>query len=129
MAQPNEALRIALAAADRLPLKQRRQLAERLLGLTASKQNSITINLRRLPQSKQTRLAELMDKNSEGTLTASEGKELKALGNEVDETMLSNSITLARAARPELFDASGRLIKRRFRQAIGIASRRGNAHR
>jgi hypothetical protein len=128
MAQPNEALRIALAAADRLPLKQQRQLAERLLASTASKQNSITINLRRLPQSKQTRLAELMDKNSEGKLTASEGKELKALGNEVHETMLSNSIALARAARPELFDARGRLIKRRFRQAIGIRSRRGNAH-
>lgn len=155
MAHPNEALRAALAAAERLPLKLRRQLAERLLSSAATKQNSqliterdsgrskglnsqdiansakenITIHLRRLPENKQSRLAELMDKNCESALTSSEQAELKALGDEVDETMLSNSIALARAARPELFDAKGRLIRRRFRHAAGTPSRRENTHR
>lgn len=155
MAHPNEALRAALAAAERLPLKLRRQLAERLLSSAATKQNSqliterdsgrskglnsqdiansakenITIHLRRLPENKQSRLAELMDKNCESALTSSEQAELKALGDEVDETMLSNSIALARAARPELFDAKGRLIRRRFRHAADRPSRRENTHR
>ena len=128
MAQPKEALRDALAAAERLPLNLRRELAQRLLASAASKQNSITIQLRRLARNKQSRLAELMD-NWEGTLTASERGELRALGNELDETMLSNSIALARAARPELFDTGGRLIKRRLRQAIGARSSRENFHR
>lgn len=129
MAQPNEALRVALAAAERLPLKLQRELAEQLFASAARRQNSITIHLRRLTKNKQSRLAELMDKNSEATLTASEQAELKSLGNEVDETMLSNSIALARAARPELFDAKGRLIRRRFRHAAGTPSRRENTHR
>jgi hypothetical protein len=122
-------LSVALAAAERLPLKLRRQLAERLLSSAATKQNSITIHLRRLPENKHARLAELMDKNCESALTSSEQAELKALGDEVDETMLSNSIALARAARPELFDAKGRLIRRRFRHAVGTTSRRENTHR
>jgi hypothetical protein len=38
--------------------------------------------------------------------------------------MLSNSMALARAARPEFFDARGRLIKSRFRQTDGSVSTR-----
>ncbi|HLG14273.1 MAG TPA: hypothetical protein VJH03_07190 [Blastocatellia bacterium] len=129
MAQPNEALRAALAAAERLPPTLQRQLAERLLESTGSRQNSVTIHLRRLTKTKQSRLAELMDKNSEAELSAAEQAELKVLGYEVDETMLSNSIALARAARPELFDSRGRLIKRRFRHAVGVRSRREKTDR
>ena len=128
MAQPSEALKAALAAAKRLPLNLQRQLAERLLAGPSS-ENSVTIHLHRLPARKLARLTELMDKNSERTLTASERAELRSLGNEVDETMLSNSIALTRAARPELFDSRGRLTSRRFRQAIGIQPRREKRRR
>jgi hypothetical protein len=122
MAQPTEALRVALAAVGRLPLRLRRQLAERLLASSGTRENTITVHLRRLPQNKQSRLAALLDKSSEDALTAAEQAELRALGNEADKTMLSNSIALARAARPELFDASGLLIRKRFRHAVGIPS-------
>lgn len=128
MAQPN-AMRVALAAAERLPLKQQRQLAVRLLASGGGKGSTVTVRLRRLPRDKQSRLAELMDKNSEGTLTVSERAELKELGNEVDEAMLSNSLAVARAGRPELFDAKGRLVRRRFQQATSKRSRRENARK
>ena len=117
MAQTNEALRVALSAAERLPLRLQRELAERLLASAAPEQKSVTVRLRRLPLSKQSRLAKLLDKNSNGELTKAERAELQRLGEEVDETMLSNSMALARAARPELFDVRGRLIKSRSRQA------------
>lgn len=129
MAQTNEALRVALSAAERLPLRLQRELAERLLASTAPEQKSVTVRLRRLPLSKQSRLAKLLDKNSAGELTKAERAELQRLGKEVDETMLSNSMALARAARPELFDVRGRLIKSRFRQAGRRASTRENTHR
>ncbi len=122
MAQPTEALRVALAAVRRLPVRLRRQLAERLLASSGTRQNTITVHLRRLPQNKQSRLASLLDKSSEDALTVAEQAELRALGNEADETMLSNSIALARASRPELFDASGLLIRKRFRHAVGTPS-------
>ena len=122
MAQPTEALRVALAAVERLPMRLRRQLAERLLASSETRQNTITVHLRRLPQNTQSRLATLLDKSSEDALTPAEQAELRALGNEADETMLSNSIALARASRPELFDASGLLIRKRFRHAVGIPS-------
>lgn len=135
MAQTNEALRVALSAAERLPLRLRRELAERLLASGSPEHQSVTVLLRRLPVSKQSRIAKLLDKNTDGSLTKAEQAELKRLGEEVDETMLSNSIALARAARPELFDAGGRLIKSRFRQAYELTSasvkgsRRENTHR
>ncbi|MEK6409374.1 MAG: hypothetical protein AABN34_20825 [Acidobacteriota bacterium] len=125
MAQINEALRVALSAAERLPLRLRRELAERLLASTAPEQKTVTVHLRRLPLSKQSRLAKLLDKNTDGKLTKAERAELQRLGEEVDETMLSNSMALARAARPELFDVRGRLIKSRFRQAGRLRDRTG----
>ena len=125
MAQANEALKVALSAAKRLPSNLQRQLAEHLLASGAPEQNSVTVRLRRLPQGKQRRLAELMDKSDDGTLAKAEQAELLKLGGEVDETVLSNSIALARAARPELFDARGRLIRRRFRQAVSVSSDEG----
>jgi hypothetical protein len=129
MAQPNEALRVALAAAERLPVKLKQQLAQRLLESASSKQNNVTVQLRRLSEKKQSRLSELLDKNSGGTLSPSERAELKELGDEVDETMLSNSVALARAVRPELFDSKGRLVTRRFRQSAGKPPRREHSRR
>lgn len=111
--------KVALHAAERLPLRLRRELAERLLASTAAEQKSVTVRLRRLSLGKQSRLARLMDKNTDGEITKAEQAELMRLGKEVDETMLSNSVALARAARPELFDARGRLIKSRSRQTCG----------
>lgn len=144
VAQTNQALKvdldnrhfvIALSAAERLPLRVQRELAELLLASAAPEHKTVTVRLRRLPLSKQSRLAKLLDKNTDGDLTKAERAELQNLGKEVDETMLSNSMALARAARPELFDVRGRLIKSRFGQAYGSiatrvkGSRRGNTPR
>lgn len=117
MSQANRALTDAIAAAERLPLKLQRHLAEQLLAKTARKQTTITVRLQRLPHEQQTRLAELMDKCNEGKLSSTEQTELTGLGSEVNELMLANSIALARALRPELFDTKGRPVTSRIRQA------------
>lgn len=122
MSQANRALTDAFAAAERLPLKLQRHLAEQLLAKTAGKNTTITVQLQRLPHEQQTRLAELMDKCNEGELSRSEQMELTRLGSEVDELMLANSVALARALRPELFDMKGRLITSRSRQGTGRQS-------
>jgi hypothetical protein len=114
----NQALKVALAAVEQLPSKLQKQLAERLISSTISDKNLIAVYLRRLPSQKQTRLAELMDKNNEGRLTRSEKLELKQLGFEIDKMLLANSHAIARALRPELFGKQGQPIKSRFRQEI-----------
>lgn len=122
MSQPSEALTAALAAAERLPRRLQRQLAERLLA-SDHEVGVVSVHIRRLPLGRRARLEKLMDKNNEGTLTREEQTELVRLGSQVNEIMLANSIALARAARPELFDEKGRPIKNRFRQAVGTLSR------
>lgn len=129
MSQPNQALRDALAAAERLPLKLQRQLAERLLSKANRGRQTLTVRLQRLPHEEQTRLAELMDKNNDGKLSKAERLELKRLASDVDEIMLANSVALARALRPELFDVKGRPIKSRIRQAVRQASEDGHPKR
>ena len=126
MSQANRALTDAFAAAERLPLKLQRHLAEKLLAKTAGKNTTIAVHLQRLPHEQQTRLAELMDKCNEGELTRSEQMELTRLGSEVDELMLANSVALARALRPELFDTKGRPVANRIRQATRQRSPRNN---
>lgn len=59
-----------------------------------------------------------MDKNNEGLITRAEYNELQKLVAEVDQIMLANSKTLARAVRPELFDEKGKPIKCRFQAAL-----------
>jgi hypothetical protein len=112
----NQALKVALAAVKQLPPKLQKQLTERLISTSVGDENIITVYLRRLSSQKQTRLAELMDKNNEGRLSRVEHLELKRLGSEIDQMLLANSHALARALRPELFDERGRLLKNRFRQ-------------
>ncbi|HXU38189.1 MAG TPA: hypothetical protein VN937_17665 [Blastocatellia bacterium] len=136
MSQANQALTDAFAAAERLPLKLQRHLAEQLLARTARKQTTITVYLQRLPHEQQKRIAELMDKCNEGKLSRSEQMELTRLGSEVDELMLANSVALARALRPELFDTKGRPIASRIRQAArqqssrnGRTNRRAKTHK
>jgi len=121
VAQAREVLNVALSAAKRLPSKLQRELAERLLESASTDRDFVTVRLRRLSPRKQRRLSLLMDKANEGTLTTRERAEIGKLGAEVDETMLANSIALARAARPELFDVRGQLLKNRFRQSPSSA--------
>ena len=121
MAQASDVLRVALSAAKRLPSKLQRELAERLLESASTDRDFVTVRLRRLSPRKQRRLSLVMDKANEGTLTTRERAEIGKLGAEVDETMLANSIVLARAARPELFDVRGQLLKNRFRQSLSSA--------
>lgn len=118
MSQLNQALKVALAAAESLPPHLQRQLAERLLASITSEEKTVTVELKQLPLAKQKRLAELMDKNNEGLITEAEYDELRGLGAEVDQMMLANSETLARAVRPELFDEQGKPIKRLFNAAL-----------
>ena len=80
------------------------------------------VRLRRLAASKGARLAALMDKLDEGTLTALEQRELKRLGAEVDALLLANSKALARTIRPELFDTGGRPVGPRLRRSLQAGS-------
>lgn len=118
MTQSQQALKVALAAAQQLPPKLQRELAERLIATTPLHDNTIAVYLQRLSPQKQSHLARLMDKNSEGQLSQAEQVELRRLGEAVDQMLLANSRALACALRPELFDERGRPIKSRFRQVL-----------
>jgi hypothetical protein len=122
MVQNHQALKIALAAVQQLPPKLQQQLAEQLLRELTPNENTVVVALQRLSPRKQVRLAKLMDKHNDGRLSQAEQKELRQLGAEVDELLFTNSQTLARALRPELFDERGRLRKRRFQQALTDSS-------
>ena len=122
MTQNNQALKVALAAAQQLPPKLQKQLAERLMRATVPEKNTVVVHLQRLSPQKQVRLTKLMDKNNEGQLSQAEQLELKRLGSAVDQMLLANSHALARALRPELFDERGRPMKHRFRQVLSESS-------
>ncbi|HEV8711373.1 MAG TPA: hypothetical protein VGX03_00900 [Candidatus Binatia bacterium] len=129
MTQDSQALKVALAAAQQLPPKLQKQLAERLMRATTPDKNTVVVSLQRLSPHKQVRLTKLMDKNNEGRLSQAEQLELKRLGTEVDQMLWANSQALARALRPELFDKRGRPMKHRFRQALDESSFRRAAPR
>ncbi len=118
MPQNNQALKVALAAAQQLPPKLQRQLAEQLIRTTRPEQSAVMVYLQRLSPRKQARLTTLMDKHNDGRLSQMERKELQRLGTEVDKVLLANSSALARALRPELFDERGKPMPYRFRQAL-----------
>ncbi|MGH7600656.1 MAG: hypothetical protein ACREOI_30230 [bacterium] len=107
-----------MAAVEQLPQKQQRELTKRLIATTVLEENTTVVFLQRLSPQKQARLAELMDKNNNDRLNRTERLEFQRLGSEVDQILLANSHALAQALRPELFDARGRPIKSRFRQAL-----------
>jgi hypothetical protein len=125
MSQLNQALKVALAAVEQLPVKLQRQLAEQVLVRTADEYLAV-VYLKRLSSADQARLQELMDKNNEGLLTRAERLELRRLGAKVDKIMLENSKSLARATRPELFDEKGKPIKSRIRAALKSDSLKQN---
>ena len=118
MTQHNEALKVALAAAQQLSPKLQKQLAEQLLLATEENGDTAVVYLQRLSPRKQDRLSTLMDKNSEGQLSRAERTELKRLGSEADHILLENSLALTRALRPELFGKQGKPIPSRLRQAL-----------
>jgi hypothetical protein len=118
----NAALKVALAAAEQLPRPLQRQLIERLVAASTPDESTVVLYLQQLSPRKAARLGELMDKNNNGRLRRAEKSELKQLGLEVDRMLLANSYALARAIRPELFDARGRPVKPRFRQATAKPS-------
>lgn len=116
--QDNQALKVALAAAQELPPKLQRELTARMMTTIKSEANLTMVYLERLSTAKQHRLAKLMDRNNEGQLNRTEKLELKRLSAEVDQMLLANSHALALALRPELFDEQGQPIKDRFKQAL-----------
>lgn len=125
-----QALKVAMAAVQQLPPTHQKLLVERLISATVLHENTTVVYLRKLAPQKQSRLAELMDKNDNRQLCRTEKLELKQLGSEVDQMLLDNSQALACALRPELFDEQGRPIKSRLRQAInGSSAKRAKSNR
>lgn len=57
--------------------------------------------LHRIDAGMQSRLDALMEKNNQGTITASEKKELKDLGRTVERLSLENAQMLARHSKPQ----------------------------
>lgn len=110
----------ALAA---LSPPERRALAERLLQETAAAdEETVVVILHRFAPVVRARMEELLTKSNEGTLTDAERAELTALVAEYERMMLANSEALLRASQPELFDASGRLVRSRLVQAVARAT-------
>ena len=116
MSRSNQALKVAMAAAEQLPPRLRNELVEQLLAKAPAEERTLVLRLHRLPAPSQARLTDLMDQNNEGKLTAAEKRELRALGEDADRIMLRNSQALAQAMRPELFNAQGKPVKSRFRR-------------
>ena len=69
MKQNNQALKVALAAAQQLPPQLQRQLAEQLLTFAAPDRHTTLVYLQRLSPQKKSRLEKLMDKHNESRLT------------------------------------------------------------
>lgn len=118
MSRTNQALEVAFAAVEQLPVKLRLELAERVMESVKDEEETLFVRFRWLSAKKQARLQKLMDKNNEGDLTSAERSELEQLGKEHDEIVLHNSKALARISHPELFDKKGRPIKRRIEAAL-----------
>lgn len=118
MAHTNQAFNVALAAVEQLPIKLQKELATKLLSATTNQEEILLVQLRRLSPTKQSRLAELMDKHTEGHLSRTELQELKRLNQEVNHLMLLNTEALTRAMHPELFNEKGQLVNRRVREAL-----------
>jgi hypothetical protein len=118
MAQSNQALKVALDAVEKLPVKLRLELAERVMESVKDDEETLLVRFRWLSAKKQARLRELLDKNNEAILTPAEKLEMGRLVEEHDEIVLRNSEAMARISNPELFDKRGRLVKSRLKAAL-----------
>ncbi len=78
--------------------------------------------LRRIDADTQARLDELMSKNTEGSLNASERRELGKLGRLVEELSLANAHLLASHTQPQKKKKETALAKRPRRQCSKVAS-------
>ncbi|HKQ06037.1 MAG TPA: hypothetical protein VJ464_12955 [Blastocatellia bacterium] len=116
MSQVTSALKEAIAAVERLSARQQRKLAAHLLEHASDEEGTFILCLKRLSRARQSRLADLMERNNEGTLGKKEREELRHLADEVDRLVLENSIALTRALRPEVPQRANATIKRGFRQ-------------
>jgi cell shape-determining protein MreC len=72
--------------------------------------------LKRLSRLNQERLAVLMEKNNEGSLSKKEKEELRHLTDEVDRLVLENSIALVNALRPDEPRPASAPVKKRSQQ-------------
>lgn len=117
MPKHNQALKVAMAAVEQLPVQLQRQLAEEVLRTVAS-DDLLIVPLKRLNAADNERLQKLMDKNNDGALTSAERLELERLGTIVNKMMLENSKSFARALSPELFDENGQLIEERAQLVV-----------
>jgi hypothetical protein len=116
MAQSTPALKEAMAAIERLSVRQQRELTAHLLKQAASDERTFILCLKRLSRQKQERLAALMERNNEGILDKREREELRHLKDEVDRLVLENSIALVHALRPEMPRKANPLTKGRSRR-------------
>ena len=64
MAQHEQALKVAVAAAKQLPRALQRRLAEQLLATAAPDQETTVVSLQRLSSKKQLRLTKLIEKRA-----------------------------------------------------------------
>lgn len=126
MAQGNQALKVALAAVEKLPVKLRLELAERVMESVRDGEETLLIRFKWLSAKKQARLQELLDKNNEGVLTPAQKSELERLVEEHDEIVLHNSEAMTRISNPELFDKKGRPVKSRIKAALKALDAKGN---
>ena len=117
MAQINQALKVAWAAVEQLPIELQKELVAKLLLTTTNHEENLIVQLRKLPLAKQSRLTELMDKHTEGQLSRAELLELKRLNHEVNKLMTLNTEALTRAMHPEFFNKKGQLVKRQVQTA------------
>lgn len=126
MGRPAITFREILRQAQQLPLKAQRQLAETLLN-PASEDEQVSLRvivMRRFRPGTQKRFQDLMDRNNEGQLSASERAELKTLVARYNALMLLNTEALLKATSPELFTQSGRLKRRRLDRALRTQTRK-----
>jgi len=112
------AFRAVLKQAQQLPLKARHQLAETLLNPASEDELIFLVAMRRFGPGAQKRFQDLMDRNNEGQLSASERAELKTLVARYKAMMLFNTEALLKATSPELFTQSGQLKRRRLDRAL-----------
>lgn len=112
------AFREILKQAQQLPLKAQRQLAETLLRVASEDEQVILIAMRRFGPGTRKRFQDLMERNNEGQLNASEHAELKTLVARHKAMMLFNTEALLKATSPELFTKSGQLKRRRLDRAL-----------
>jgi hypothetical protein len=80
-------------------------MLEQTLRIVAMKRN-LPPKLRKFPAAKQRRLDELLEKNSEGTISGNERRRLEQLVAEAEELMVANARLLARFTEAESADFS-----------------------